>query len=35
MNKFWHSVVDKRAKEKKGEWEEYLEGGKLAMSLLK
>ncbi len=35
MNKFWHSVVEKRAKEKKGEWEEYLEGGKQAMSFLK
>ena len=35
MNKFWHSVIDKRAKDKKGEWDEYLEGGKLAMSLLK
>ena len=35
LNKFWHSVVEKRAKEKKGEWDEYLEGGKQAMSLLK
>ena len=35
LSKFWHSVVEKRAKEKKGEWDEYLEGGKQAMSLLK
>ncbi|HMU37630.1 MAG TPA: AAA family ATPase [Pseudomonadota bacterium] len=35
LNKFWHSVVEKRAKEKKGDWDEYLEGGKQAMSLLK
>lgn len=35
MNKFWHSVIEKRATEKKGEWGEFLEGGKQAMALLK
>lgn len=35
MNKFWHSVVEKRAKEKGGEWGEFLEGGKQAMAVLK
>ncbi len=35
MNKFWHSVVDKRAKEAKGEWEPFCEGGKAAMASLK
>jgi hypothetical protein len=35
MNKFWHSVVEKHAKEKKGEWENFLEGGKQALSVVK
>lgn len=35
MNKFWHSVVDKRAKDAKGEWEPFSEGGKVAMASLK
>jgi MoxR-like ATPase len=35
MNKFWHSVVEKRAKEQKGEWQDFLSGGKQAMSVMK
>jgi MoxR-like ATPase len=31
LNKFWHSVVEGRAKEHKGEWTAFLEGGKDAM----
>lgn len=33
MNKFWHAVITKHAKEKGGPWIEYLEGGKEAMDL--
>jgi MoxR-like ATPase len=35
LNQFWHAVVEKRSKEQKGEWEEFLEGGKQAMGLTK
>jgi hypothetical protein len=35
MNKFWHSVVEKRAKEHKGDWVGFLEGGKQALSVVK
>lgn len=35
MNKFWHSVVEKRAKTEKGDWGKFLEGGKDAMATLK
>ena len=35
MNKFWHGVVEKRAKEKKGEWGDFLQGGKDAMAAIK
>lgn len=35
LNKFWHAVVDKRAQEQKGDWSEFLEGGKEALGLLK
>ncbi len=35
MNRFWHSVVDKRAKEEEGEWKPFLEGGKQAVANLK
>lgn len=35
INKFWHSVVEKHAKEEKGDWEPFLEGGKEALSLVK
>jgi hypothetical protein len=35
LNKFWHSVVEKRSKEKKGEWSDFLQGGKDAMSVMK
>ncbi|BAY07148.1 ATP-binding protein [Calothrix sp. NIES-2098] len=33
MNQFWHAVVEKRSQEYKGEWEDFLEGGKQAMGL--
>jgi hypothetical protein len=33
MNKFWHAVVEKRAREDGGEWVEFLAGGKDAMEL--
>jgi len=35
INKFWHSVVEKHAKESKGEWTGFLQGGKDAMSSMK
>ena len=35
MNKFWHAVVDKKAKEKKGDWAKFAKGGKQAMTTLK
>lgn len=35
INKFWHGVVEKRAAEHKAEWEDFLEGGKKAMSSMK
>lgn len=35
MNQFWHAVVEKHSKEKKGEWESFLEGGKQAMEVMK
>ena len=35
LNKFWHAVVDKKAKEKKGDWAKFASGGKKAMSSLK
>jgi hypothetical protein len=35
MNKFWHSVVDKRAKEQKGAWGDFLDGGKQAIASMK
>jgi hypothetical protein len=34
LNKFWHSVVEKRAKESKGDWSKFLQGGKDAMSVM-
>lgn len=34
MNRFWHSNVDKHAKEQKGDWVPFLEGGKEALSAL-
>ncbi|MCB9676227.1 MAG: AAA family ATPase [Alphaproteobacteria bacterium] len=33
MNKFWHAVVEKRAKEQGGDWVGFLQGGKDAMEL--
>ncbi|WP_460205670.1 ATP-binding protein [Scytonema sp. NUACC21] len=35
LNQFWHAVVEKRSKEQKGEWAQFLEGGKQAMGLVK
>ena len=35
MNKFWHSVVEKHAKEEKGAWEPFLGGGKAAIAAMK
>lgn len=35
MNKFWHSVVEKHAKEHKGEWGGFLDGGKQAIAAMK
>ena len=32
LNKFWHGVVEKRAKEDKGPWPDFLQGGKDAMA---
>ncbi len=34
LNKFWHSVVEKTSKEKKGEWTDFLKGGKDAMAVM-
>jgi len=34
LNKFWHSVVEKRSKELKGDWPGFLKGGKDAMSTM-
>jgi MoxR-like ATPase len=34
LNKFWHSVVEKRGKESKGEWAPFLQGGKDAMATM-
>ncbi len=34
LNKFWHAVVEKRAKEKGGDWPTFAKGGKEAMALL-
>ncbi len=32
LNKFWHAAVEKRAQDKKGDWEPFLQGGKDAMA---
>jgi MoxR-like ATPase len=34
LNKFWHSVVEKRSKDDKGEWPNFLKGGKDAMAVM-
>jgi MoxR-like ATPase len=34
LNKFWHSVVEKRAKEHKGDWPQFVQGGKDAMAVM-
>jgi hypothetical protein len=34
LNKFWHAVVEKRAKEDKGEWALFSQGGKDAMAAM-
>ncbi len=35
LNKFWHAVVDKHAKDDKGEWKDFAAGGKAAMKVMK
>ena len=35
LNKFWHSVVEKRSQENQGDWVSFLEGGKEAMTSIK
>jgi MoxR-like ATPase len=35
LNKAWHAVIDKHAKEHKGAWEEFAAGGKQAMAAMK
>lgn len=34
LNKFWHAVVEKHGKEKKGDWAAFVEGGKAAMNTM-
>jgi MoxR-like ATPase len=34
LNKFWHAVVEKRGKEDKGDWPQFLQGGKDAMAAM-
>jgi MoxR-like ATPase len=34
LNKFWHGVVEKRGKDDKGEWPNFLKGGKDALVML-
>ena len=34
-NKFWHEVVEKLAKEQKGDWEGFFEGGQETMKIMK
>lgn len=34
LNKFWHAVVEKRSKEAKGDWPQFLKGGKDAMAVM-
>ncbi|MCP4352635.1 MAG: AAA family ATPase [Desulfobacterales bacterium] len=35
FNKFWAEVVEKHAKKKKGDWEDFLDGGRKTMALFK
>lgn len=35
LNKFWHSVVEKRSQTQKGPWKGFLQGGKAAMKSMK
>jgi energy-coupling factor transporter ATP-binding protein EcfA2 len=35
LNKFWAEVVEKKAKDEKGDWKDFLEGGKESMKFLK
>lgn len=35
MNKFWHSVLDKKKVKSKAQWKEFIEGGKESMSRMK
>jgi MoxR-like ATPase len=34
LNKFWHGVVEKKSKEHKGDWTDFLKGGKDAMAVM-
>ena len=34
LNKFWHAIVDKHAKDKKGQWGDFAQGGKDALKKL-
>ena len=34
LNKFWHAVVDKHAKDKKGDWDAFARGGKDALKVM-
>jgi MoxR-like ATPase len=34
LNKFWHAVVEKRGKEDKGDWQQFVQGGKDAMAAM-
>jgi MoxR-like ATPase len=35
FNKFWAEVVEKHAKKQKGEWQDFLDGGRKTMSVMK
>jgi hypothetical protein len=35
LNQFWHTVVEQRSNEQKGDWEPFLAGGKAAMSTIR
>lgn len=35
LNQFWHTVVEQRSNEQKGDWEPFLAGGKAAMGTMR
>ncbi|WP_235596005.1 ATP-binding protein [Mastigocoleus testarum] len=35
INQFWHATVERRSEEEKGEWKDFLQGGKEAMGLIR